>query len=409
MAKTITDRQARTIKPGGKPLASGVTGLTLRPTNTPGKGKWILRFVSPATSKRRDMGLGTYPDVPVADALARGREAREVLAAGLDPIHEREMRQAVPTFRQAAQARWEQIAPSFRNDKHRKQWITSLDHVMPAIGTMKVDVLTPQHFARALEPIWLVIPETASRVKQRCSDVMATCWAQGHAANNPLDVVDRLLPKQPDRGKRHQPAMPWADVPDFVQVHLHRPPVIGARAALLFLILTAARSGEVRGASWGEMDLKDRLWTISAERMKAHRLHKVPLSEPAVMLLRQQLPNDAPLPDAAVFPAIRGGWLSDMALTSILRKAKAPSDTPGRVATAHGFRASFKNWATEQGFDGELSERALAHTIGNKVRAAYERTTQLDARRDLMERWACHVMRTPCSDTVCVESTTQAD
>lgn len=392
MAKFITDRQAKAIRPGCKPIVSGITGMTLQPTNTSGRGKWALRFVSPETRKRRDMGLGVYPEVPVAEALAVAEAARKLIVAGRDPINARHAQHDIPTFEESARARWAQVAPIFRDEKHRTQWIRSLAPILDAIGSVRVDTLTPRHFADALEPMWNTTPETARRVKQRCHDVMATVWAEGHTLSNPLDVVDRLLPPQPEHIKEHQPAMPWADVPRFVSEHLQRAPVIGARAALLFLILTAARSGEVRGAMWSESELDARLWSIPAERMKAHRPHVVPLSDAAVNLLRQQRTHGTPKAGAPVFPAVRGGWLSDMALTSILRAAEAPSDTPDRVATAHGFRSSFKNWAVDSGFDGELSERALAHAIGNKVRAAYERTTQLDARRGMMDQWAAHVM-----------------
>lgn len=393
MAKTLSDRAARAIKPDSKPLATEVPGLTLQPTSTAGRGKWNLRYVSPETGKRRDMGLGVFPDKGVAAAAAEARTARELLAAGRDPIHERRAKEAVPTFEQAARARWAKVAPSLRNDRHRASWLQSLaTHVFPAIGGVKVDALTPRQFADALEPIWLEIPETARRVKARCADVMATCWAQGTVQGNPLDVVGRLLPKQPKRGDQHQPAMPWQAVPDFVRAHLSRPPVMGARAALLFAILTAGRSGEIRGATWAEIDMQAGEWNVPAERMKAGAAHCVPLSAAALELLHQQRAQVASTPDALVFPSLQGKLLSDMALSSLLRKAQAPSDMPGRTATAHGFRASFKNWATDCGFDGELSERALAHAIGNKVRAAYERTTQLEARRAMMDQWGAHVM-----------------
>ena len=390
MAKAITDRQARAIKPGTKPLPTGVIGLTLAPTSTPGRGKWNLRFVSPETGTRRDMGLGVFPDMGVAHALAAAQAARESIAAGRDPIHERRAKEAVPTFEQAARARWEKVAPSLRNARHRASWLQGLAlHVFPAIGGVRVDALTPRHFAAALEPIWLKTPETAARVKARCADVMAAAWAGGHIQSNPLDVAGRLLPPQPARGDNHQPAMPWRAVPAFVEKHLSRPPVLGARAGLLFAVLTAARSGEVRGAVWAEIDMVAGLWTVPAERMKARRAHTVPLSPAALELLHQQGPG---APDALVFPSLHGRQLSDMALTSILRRAKAESDVPGRVATAHGFRSSFKDWATDCGFDGSVSERALAHAIANKVQGAYERTTQLEARRALMNQWAGHVM-----------------
>lgn len=387
----ITNKQAKAIKPGDKPKQTGVTGLTLKPTQTKGRGKWNLRYVSPVTGKRRDMGMGSYPDVPVADALKQGREAREQIAAGVDPILKRQEQNAIPTFEQAARQRYEQLAPGFRS-KRRKNWIRSLEmYAFPHIGDMRVDALTPQHFADMLRPVWLDKQDTARRVKQRSGDVMASCWAQGHVQSNPLDVVGRLLPKQ-NRTKRHYPAMPWRDVPAFTDQQLKRERMTGARAALLFLILTAARSGEVRGAPWSEIDLDAKLWTVPAERMKSHRAHRVPLSDAAVDLLRQQYDDALPVADALIFPAIRGGMLTDMAMTSLLRKANAPSDTPGRTATAHGFRASFRNWAADHGYSHDIAERALAHTISNQVQAAYERTDRLDARIAMMEQWAAHVM-----------------
>lgn len=379
----FTDRKARSIKPGDAALAAGVTGLTLQPTQTAGRGTWNLRFVSPATGRRRNMGLGVYPEIGVAAALESAKAARASIAAGKDPIEQRRQLEAIPTFEQAARERYEQVAPTFRNVKHRAQWISTLEtYVFPGIGQTRVDKLTPRDFADALREVWTRAPETASRIKQRCRDVMAACWANGFTAANPLDVVDRLLPPRVAQVDAHQPAMAWRDVPAFVAQHLNTEPIIGARAALLFVILTAARSGEVRGATWGEIELDKRLWTVPAARMKAHRAHRVPLSDAAMELL-QSLPRDTD----SVFPSLRGGELSDMALTAILRDVNAPSDTADRIATAHGFRSSFRNWAADHGYDKELAERALAHTIGNKVQAAYERTDRLQARTAMMQRW----------------------
>lgn len=390
MAK-ITNKQAKAIKPGDKDKATGIPGLALKPTETKGRGKWNLRFVSPVTGKRRDMGLGTYPEVPVAEALKRGREVREMIAAGADPILKRQKQATIPTFERAARSRYEQLKPGFRNAKHRQDWIRSLEmYAFPSIGAIKVGAMTPQHFANMLRPIWLEIPETARRIKQRCHSVMASCFAQGHTQGNPVDVVSMLLPKQGPT-QNHQPAIPWPEVPAFVAKHLTRDPVLGARAALLFLILTAARSGEVRGARWREIDLQAKLWTVPAERMKAHKAHRVALSGAAVDLLREQWPEGEPPADALVFPSLRGKMLSDMALTSLLRKSNTPSDTQGRIATAHGFRSSFRNWAADHGYQSDIAERALAHVIGNKVQAAYERTDRLDARVAMMEQWADHV------------------
>ncbi|RII84628.1 tyrosine-type recombinase/integrase [Neopusillimonas maritima] len=381
----ITDRQAQAIKPGGKAIPAGVTGLTLQPGKTAGSGKWTLRFVSPVTGKRRDMGLGAYPDTGVAEAIASALAARQQIASGVDPIEAKKELSEIPTFEAASRKRWDEVKKGFRNEKHITQWIGTLEqHVFPHIGTVKVDKLDPRRFADVLRPIWLTIPETARRVKQRCADVMAWAWAHGYVTSNPLDVTDRLLAAQPTP-TNHQPAMPWAQVGSFVRASLMVEPLLGARAALLFVILTAARSGEVRAATWEEIDLDAKLWTVPAGRMKANMMHRVPLSDAAVDLLQRQGERKA---GQLVFPSMRGKELSDMALTVLLRKAQAVSDVPGRVATAHGFRSSFRDWAADNGYGKDIAERALAHVIGNKTQRAYERTDLFDARRTMMQNWS---------------------
>jgi integrase len=224
--------------------------------------------------------------------------------------------------------------------------------------------------------------------------VMQWAWAHGHITANPVSVVDHILPKQ-NAKKEHQPAMPWRDVPAFVKKHLTTEFKQGeaTRAALLFLILTAARSGEVRGAVWDEFDLKAGVWTIPGERMKAKEPHRVPLSAPALALVQKL--KEQKLHETLVFPSPRAKVVSDMVLTSFLRRVQAQSDRPGRVATAHGFRSSFRDWASEHGYARDLAERALAHTVANKVEAAYHRTDLLDQRRPMMEAWATHVFTAP--------------
>lgn len=329
------------------------------------------------------MGMGPYPDVPVRLALERARLAREQMAAGTDPIAARDNALAIPIFEQAARKQWAILAPSFRNDKHRAQWLSSLErHVFPAIGNIRVDQLSASHFAGFLNDLMHRVPETAKRVKMRCSVIMAACRANGLISVNPLDDISALLASD-KRIVAHQPAMPWQMVPGFIEEHLVG--AGGAKAALLFCILTATRSGEVRGMTWDEIDFDNRLWVIPANRMKAGVEHRVPLSEQALAIISTQARLNN-----LVFPALRGGQLSDMALTVILRKAKAPSDTPGRAATVHGFRASFRNWCADNGVDSDTAERALAHTISNKVRAAYERSDRLEARREVMQRWGSY-------------------
>jgi integrase len=265
------------------------------------------------------------------------------------------------------------------------------DYVFPKIGKKKVAELGPTDFADVLRPIWLTKAETATRVKQRCHGVIKWCWAQGLVKSNPVDVVEHLLAKQPRKRERvqHQPSMPWREVPTFVQGVLWTSQRNVTRALLEFVILTAARSGEARAMAWDEVDLEAKVWTVPATRMKAKVIHRVPLSERAVEILTEQSQKH---PESElVFPAPRGGILSDMVLTAFLRDQKAQSGEKGRVATAHGFRSSFRDWASENGHARDLAERALAHTIQNQAEAAYHRTDLLEQRRTMMEAWANHV------------------
>src|SRR3954451_12877270 len=220
--------------------------------------------------------------------------------------------------------------------------------------------------------------------------VVQWAWAHGHITANPVSVVDHILPKQNAKNE-HQPAMPWRDLPAFVKKHVAEfKQGEATRAALLFLILTAARSGEVRGAVWDEFDLKAGVWTIPGERMKAKEPHRVPLSLPALALVKTL--KDQKLHETLVFPSPRAKVVSDMVLTSFLRRVQAQSDRPGRVATAHGFRSSFRDWASENGYARDLAERALSHTVANKTEAAYHRSDLLEQRRPMMQAWARHVL-----------------
>jgi integrase len=293
------------------------------------------------------------------------------------------------TFEKAAQAVYEALEGGWRNDKHKAQWINTLTvYAYPSIGSKVVADLAPADFAEVLRPIWLAKPETASRVKQRCQTVMKWCWAHGHVTGNPVDVVDHLLPQQPGKRVRvqHHPAMPWRDVPAFVQAVLHKGYGGSSRSLLEFVILTACRSGEARLMRWDEIDFDKAVWTVPASRMKAKVVHRVPLSARAIAILKRQ---QELFPEAEhVFPAPRGGTFSDMALTKLLRDHKAVSSEEDRTATAHGFRSSFRDWASENGYPRDLAERALAHTISNQAEAAYHRTDLLEQRRPMMAAWA---------------------
>lgn len=406
----LTDLRARNLVPGGKPIQhGGVAGLRIEPGSKVGAGKWILRFVSPESGKRRDMGLGKYPDVSIATASAEALRARELISKGVDPIDsrdnqrdERQAASAVLTFEQAATQFYEANKAAWKNAKHQAQWINTLrEYITPKLGKHKVCDLQPSDFADALRPIWLDKSETASRVKQRCRTVMKWCWAKGLVQANPLDVIDYLLPRQPGKRERvqHQPAMPWRSIPKFVSDVLQNGPSNVTRELLEFVILTAARSGEARAMRWNEVDFDANVWAVPALRMKAKVEHRVPLSKAAVGILKRRKDCGSD-PDTLVFSAPRGGQLSDMALTGFLRDQNAVSDAKGRTATAHGFRSSFRDWASENGFARDLAEKALAHTISNNVEAAYHRTDLLEQRRPMMEGWAAHVCNAEPSSNV---------
>lgn len=393
----LSDARARRISPKDKPLAAGgVAGLFLFPSSQSGHGKWILRFVSPVTGKRRDMGFGAYPGFGIAAARKAAIEAHELIAIGSDPIEVRRQaeeeirtRSVVPTFREAAGRVHAAVKPGFRNAKHADQWINTLaDYVFPAIGDRPVTELRARDFADALRPIWLTKPETASRVRQRCDAVMKWCAARDLVAASPLSAIDVLLPRQHGKRERveHHPAVPWRQLPEVARTLFHeQPPTIG-RLMLEFLVLTAMRSGEVRGMTWNEVDLESGTWTIPARRMKMKVVHRVPLPPRALAVLHFQVTQRGASP--LVFPSRRNTPVSDMTLTKVLRDAGIPSDTPGRFATAHGFRSSFRDWASENNYPRDLAEKALAHTIGNATEAAYHRTDLFDARRPMMDDWA---------------------
>lgn len=265
----LKDIQAKTIKPDDKPKAHGaVVGLSLVPSKTKWHGYWRFIFTSPETKKRRESSFGTYPEVGIAEAGKLGFEARELIAKGIDPLEdkkrtelERQNIRTIPTFKEAAFILHSELAPSWKNVKHGQQWINTLStYAFPIIGECTMNSLTPALIADVLRPIWLSKSETASRLKQRLHAVIAWGWAHGFCASNPVDVVQHLLPKQESKElrKQHQPAMPWRDIPEFIVKYL-RNGVCVTRPLLEFLILTATRSGEVRGMLWQEVDIEQAL------------------------------------------------------------------------------------------------------------------------------------------------------
>lgn len=393
----LSDAKARKLKPNDKPVSDGtIVGLYLVPGGSPGGGKWILRFLSPATGKRREMGLGSYPTTSIRDARAKAFEARGVIDDGNDPLELRRKQEreairiaTIPTFAVAARQHHADKAEGFRNKKHSDQWISTLEKfVFPRIGKTHVNELGPADFAACLKPIWLEKPETASRVKQRCDAVMNWAAANGFIMASPVGVVDKLLPKQPGKRERvqHQPALPWRSLPTFFSEVLHAGEANTTRQMLELVILTACRSGELRHMEWHEIDFSQAIWTVPAPRMKAKVAHRVPLGPRAIEILEERL-EQSESGEGLVFRSRTQKPVTDMALTKFLHDQDVESDTPGRHATAHGFRSSFRDWASENGYPRDLAERALAHTVKNAVEAAYHRTDLLDQRRPMMLEW----------------------
>ncbi|MDA9206280.1 tyrosine-type recombinase/integrase [Planktomarina temperata] len=397
----LRDATAKAIKPTDKPIPDGtITGLRLHSTKTKGRGAWKLRFVSPETGERRDMGLGVYPHISINEARRLANKARSQIALGIDPISARTndkkttlIEANILTFADAAEKVFANSKAGWKNKKHQAQWINTLrTYVFPNMGHKLLSEIDVNDVAESLRPIWLTKAETASRVKQRIHHVLEWACAQQIIVGNPVNGVKHLLPKQPSTSLRVQnfPAMPWRIIPRFVVEDIGDVDNV-SRNLLLFVILTAVRSGEARKATWSEFDLKQRIWTIPASRMKAQAMHRVPLSGPVLKLLEKQQQKSSKRD--LVFPSPRaGGELTDMALTSFLRKHRAVSDTLGRSATAHGFRSSFRDWASENGYPRDYAERALAHTIKDASEAAYHRTDLLEQRRPMMENWAKHVI-----------------
>jgi integrase len=377
----------------------GVSGLMIQVAPT-GSKSWILRAT--VGTKRRDIGLGGYPDVTLAAARERAREARDMIRQGIDPVEQRKaVRAALAaqqrrglTFREAVDRYCAAKLGELRNTKHKAQWRSTLDaYACPMLGDMLVDDIRVSDVQRALEPIWAGKTETASRLRGRIESVLAWATVAGHrTGDNPArwkNNLDAILPKPTKLAKvTHQPALALGAAPDWFADLRAREGI--ATRALEFLALTAARSGEVRGATWSELDLKAGLWTIPATRMKAGAEHRVPLTAEAVALL-EALPRmkDNPL----VFPAARGGALSDMALSACMRRINDAREggyldpRSGRPAVPHGLRSTFRDWTAERGYPRDMAEIALAHTVGSDVERAYRRSDMLDRRRAMMAAW----------------------
>jgi integrase len=372
----LTARKVETAKPGKYGDGSGLQ-LAVAPG---GAKKWVLRFLW--RGRPREMGLGSYPGVGLADAREKALAWRRLARSGVDPIAARKKGDGVPTFGAVADEVAGHLAEGFRNEKHKAQWRMTLSVYADPLRAKPVDKIDTADVLSVLRPIWQAKPETASRLRGRIERVLNAAKAKGYrTGENPAawrGHLENLLPKPSRLSRGHHAAMRYKDVPDFVAKLRQREAVAGL--ALEFTILTAARSGEILGARWSEIDLDARVWTIPAERMKAARQHRVPLSEPVLAILGKV--NEARV-SSYVFPGQRADRpLSVMALEMLLRRMGIED------ATVHGFRSAFRDWASnETAFPRELAEHALAHAIGDKAEQAYRRSDALEKRRRLMDAW----------------------
>lgn len=377
--KALSALKVRQVSKAGK-YADG-NGLYLVVDKT-GSKRWLLRIV--IQGKRRDMGLGGANLVTLAEARELAFKFRKIARDGGDPIEERRKETFVPpTFADAARMVHSENEPTWKNPKHAQQWINTLEnYAFPIVGDRRVDHITSAHILSVLSPIWITKAETARRVRQRISTVMEWAKVAGlRAGDNPVDGIERGLPKQALKQSHHK-AMPYKDVPAFIE-KLQNSETDGqlARLGLEFLILTAVRTSELLNAQWSEIDFEADTWIIPAKRMKALREHRIPLSSRCMKILQQA--KSLGCDSALLFPGRDYEKpFSNMVFLTMLKRMEVPF-------TVHGFRSSFRDWVGETThYPSDLAEMALAHTIKNKVEAAYRRGDLLDRRREMMDDWS---------------------
>jgi integrase len=379
MPSKLTARKVETAKPG-KYSDGGNLYLIVSET---GSRKWVLRFTW--RGKPKEMGLGGAASVSLADAREKAATARRQIAQGINPIDERKLEGGIPTFGELADDVRQSLSEGFRNEKHKAQWKSTLENYAAPLRARPVDTIGTDDVLAVLKPIWTTKAETASRVRGRIEKVLDAAKAKGFRdSENPArwrGHLDHLLPRPSKLARGHHAAMPYEDIATFVAKLRKRE--ASAALALELCILTAARSGEILGMQWSEIDLEKKIWTVPANRMKAAREHRVPLSPRAIAILRQLEKLKA---SEFVFPGqARNKPLSNMAMEMVLRRMKIEN------ATVHGFRSSFRDWAGNvSSFPREVAETALAHVIGDKAEQAYRRSDALEKRRKLMDQWAAY-------------------
>jgi integrase len=372
----LTALKVKNAKPGRHVDGRGLC-LMVKPS---GARSWVLRMQ--LRGRRRDYGLGSALDVSLHDARAAAAELRRRVREGFDPIAERKRaRIIIPSFEAATRACHETLGDGWKGGHHTR-WLSGFErHIFPRLGKKPVDQVDSASVVEALAPIWLTIPETARRLLQRIGVVLDFAHVKGWVPEEvTLRSVRKGLPRQNDK-RGHMEAMPYADVPALMRNLAAASPTTG-RDALRFTIYNAVRSNETRFAVWTEFDLENAVWTIPGERMKAGETHSVPLSAPAVALLRKRW-NERTSDTGLVFSKDGKRPISDMTMTKVLREDGI------RSITVHGFRSTFTDWAAEcTDFPKEVADKALAHKLLNKVEAAYRRTDFFEKRRSLMMQWA---------------------
>ena len=372
----LTDRVIRTLKERGR----YGDGNTLYLVVTPGGSKqWVQRVT--IGGKSTDLGLGGYPLVSLREAREKAQVNRKLARSGSDP---RMAQRSVPTFAEAAGKVIEFNRPTWRSAKYAAHWSSALaTYTFPHFGEKPVDEISSGDVMNALTPIWTAKPETARRVRQRVSAVMKWAIANDFRSGNPAgEAIDAALPRTP-RFRAHYRALHYTEVPAAIGVIRSSGALPVTKLSVEFLVLTAARSGEVRFASWEEMDLEARTWVISAGRMKAGREHRVPLQDRALAILEEAQPLGCR--SGLVFPGASGNPLSNMTYGKLLRGL-------GVDCVPHGFRSSFRDWAAEQtDAPHAVMEAALAHIVSNAVEAAYARSDLFDRRRRLMDAWESYL------------------
>lgn len=417
-AKELSPLEVGRINKPGLNFVGGVDGLALQVMPS-GSRQWILRVA--VGGKRREIGLGGFPNVTLAGAKEAARATRAKIKDGIDPVEDARAkrsalyaaRAAAMTFSEAAAAYIKAMEPEWSNGKHAQQWRNTLaTYAEPHIGKILVKDIEQSHILKVLESdhLWTTKNETATRVRGRIENILDWARVRGYrAGENPArwrGHLDMVLPT-PSKVQtvEHHPALPFSQTGEFM-LDLRNIEGEGARA-LEFAILTAARSGEVRGATWSEIDLDDATWTIPAGRMKAKKEHRVPLNDQAIAILKVT-------PEAKraglIFPNSKGDKLSDMTMTATIRRmhmarlekgGEGWTDAEGKIITAHGFRSTFRDWAGETtSYPREVIEHALAHQLKDKAEAAYARGALFDKRRRLMRDWGKFSTKSQTSATV---------